>query len=88
MAGDWDAETREALRSWSATSAPVVALVVSPTGEVRRLTDSDEPQLRTLVTYLLNVGSGDNLDGAILDILRKLVAGRGHIIRGSLARPR
>ena len=80
----WDEETREALRSWSVTSAPIVALVVSSTGEVRRLTDSEEPQLRTLVSYLLNVASGDNLDGAILDILRKLVAGRGHIIRGPL----
>jgi hypothetical protein len=83
----WDAETREALRSWSVTRAPIVALAVSPTGEVRRLTDSEEPQLRTLVTYLLNVGSGDNLDGAILDILRKLVAGRGQIIKAPLARP-
>jgi hypothetical protein len=83
----WDEETREALRAWSASGTPIVALHISSRGEVRRLTDADEPELKTLVGYLLNVGSGDNLDGAIQDILRKLVAGRGHVIRGALTQP-
>jgi hypothetical protein len=77
----WDEETRDALARWAAAPGPIVALHISPAGEVRRLSDSDEPQLRVLVDNLRTVPSGDNLDGAILDILRKLVAGRGRVVR-------
>jgi hypothetical protein len=82
----WDAETREALRSWAKDRTPIVALYVLPTGEVRRLTDGEDPQLRTLVTFLPDIPSPDNLDGALVDILRKLVAGRGTVIRSPLTR--
>ena len=81
----WDKETRDSLARWSAEGGPIVALHVSALGEVRRLTDSEEPQLRVLVDNLRTVPSGDNLDGAILDILRNLVAGRGRIVGSGLA---
>jgi hypothetical protein len=76
----WENETREALRAWTGSGAPVVGLYVSPQGEVRRLTDGEEPQLRELASFLPSIASRDNLDGAILDILRKLVAGRGRVM--------
>jgi hypothetical protein len=80
----WDKDTRAALQSWALSGAPIIALHVSPAGEVRRLTDAEDPQLRTLVRYLPGIPSADNLDGAILDLLRKLVAGRGRVIRTAL----
>jgi hypothetical protein len=77
----WDAETRAALEKASRTGAPIVALYASPNGEIRRLTDTEDPDLRTLVESLSGIRSTDSLDGAIQDILRKLVAGRGRVVR-------
>ena len=77
----WDAETRAALEKAARTRAPIVALYASPNGEIRRLTDAEDPDLRTLVESLSGIRSTDSLDGAIHDILRKLVAGRGRIVR-------
>jgi hypothetical protein len=78
----WETETRNALRRWQRQpDASIVALFVNDAGEVRRLTSSDDPDLAILVRTLRGTGSGDDLDGAIVDILRKLVAGRGPVVR-------
>jgi len=78
----WDQDTRSAIQRWShVPNAPVVALHVAPDGEVHRLTDTEEPELRAFTAFLLQITSTDNLNGAIVDILRKLVAGRGRIVR-------
>ena len=77
----WDTETRAALAKRARTGAPIVALYASSDGEIRRLTDADDPDLRTLVDTLPGIRTTESLDGAIQDILRKLVAGRGRVIR-------
>jgi hypothetical protein len=59
-------------------------MYVKEDGEVRRLSNRDDPDLTTLVRILPDIASGDSLDGAIVDILRKLVAGRGAIVRPAL----
>ena len=81
----WIAETRGTLEAWDRSRGPIVALNILPTGEVRRLTDADDPELRTLVAALVGIQSPGNLDGAIIDVLRKYVAGRGRVIRPPLA---
>ena len=80
----WDAETRTALATWSRTRAPIVALHAAPDGEIKRLTGDEAPDLRELVGALHEIPSTGALDGAIQDILRKLVAGRGQIVRPAL----
>jgi hypothetical protein len=55
----------------------MVALYWDPTtGELSRLSERDEPFLRTLMAVWLETGDREALDGLILDALRKLVAGR------------
>jgi hypothetical protein len=81
----WENETRTALRRWERLpGASVVALFIDDRGEVRRLTSTDDPDLTVLVRTLRTTESGDDLDGAIVDILRKLVAGRGPILLPAL----
>ncbi len=82
--GWWDKETRDGLARWSESGGQIVGLLISPSGEIRRLSDNDDPQLRVLVSNLRSVPTGDNLDRAILDILRKLVAGRGRVVHAGL----
>jgi hypothetical protein len=78
----WESATRHRLRLWLAQPNPaIVALYVNHDGEIRRLTSSEDSDLATLVRLLPEIASADNLDGAIVDILRKLVAGRGTILR-------
>ncbi len=62
----------------------MIALHVSADGEVRRLTGTDDPSLALLVRVLPEISSRAGLDAAIVDILRKLVAGRGEVIRPAL----
>ena len=77
----WEDETRAALQAWRGRNAPIVALYVSSNGEVRGLTDAEAPELRPLASTLIDIPSANNLDGAIVDILRKFVAGRGNVVR-------
>jgi hypothetical protein len=58
----------------------VIADNASANGEIRRLMGTEDPDLETLVRFLPTIASSDNLDGAIQDILRKLVAGRGTVV--------
>jgi hypothetical protein len=77
----WDDDTRRALARWTREPGrPVVALYVLPSGEVRRLSGDEDPDLVRLVSFLPEIADSDNLDGAIVDLLRKLVAGRGTIV--------
>jgi len=81
----WENETRRELREWlERPDTQIVGMYVKEDGEVRRLSNRDDPDLTTLVRILPDIASGDSLDGAIVDILRKLVAGRGSIVRPAL----
>lgn len=76
----WEPYTRETMRAWSADLArpPVVALRWdAATGEAYRLSDQEDPLLRTLVATTLP-GAADvaSLDRLILDISHKLVVRR------------
>lgn len=84
--GYWDSDTRQALARWLTRRSPLIALHVAPSGEIRRLTGAEDADLRTLVASLAAIPSTDNLDGALQDILRKLVAGRGRVVKGPLPR--
>ena len=78
----WEDRVRQNLQAWATRpGAPVLALYATETGEVRRLTGNEDPELLSLVHVLPEIVSGDALDSAITDILRKLVGGRGHMIR-------
>ena len=77
----WENRTRGMLDDWTRGGSPVVALHIGPDGEVRRLDGADDPDLAALVLVLPEIPSADRLDGALLDLLRKLVAGRGEVVR-------
>lgn len=79
----WDAATRGAIAAWlRRPGTPAIALHVDASGEIRRLTSSSDPELASLVNFLPQIPGADNLDEAIEDILRTLVAGRGEVIAG------
>jgi hypothetical protein len=78
-ATQWEEYTRGALRTWilRPERSPIVALHWDPaTGELSRLSERDDPFLRSLMTVWLETGNRETLDGLILDALTKLVAGR------------
>lgn len=78
----WESRVRKDLQAWaSRPGGAVLALYATETGEVRRLTGNDDPELVSLVRVLPEIATADALDGALTDILRKLVRGRGHLIR-------
>lgn len=73
----WDEYTRTALRDWRDRSdrPPVVALYWNPaTGRMSRVSDRDDPQLRTLVALLLETRSSEALDSVIRGLLNDYVA--------------
>jgi hypothetical protein len=75
----WETYTREAMRSWNAdpTRPPVVALRWDPdTGLLYRLSDREDPLLRTLVGTLRDTRDVASLDRMLLDISRNLVVTR------------
>ena len=75
----WEPYTREAMRAWNEDPAqpPVIALRWDmDTGELYRLSDRQDPFLRTLVPMVRNTPDVASLDRAILDISRKLVVQR------------
>jgi hypothetical protein len=73
----WDEYTRTALREWHGHSAspPVIALYWNPsTGRMSRVSDRDDPQLRTLVSLLLETNSREALDSVLRGLLNDYVA--------------
>jgi hypothetical protein len=75
----WEPYTRDTMRAWIADPAqpPVIALRWnSDTGMVYRLSDQQDPFLRTLVALLRDTSDVASLDRMILDITRKLVVRR------------
>ncbi len=76
----WEPYTRDAMRDWSAdpSQPPVIALRWDPdTGLSYRLSDQQDPFLRTLVAILRDARDVASLDRMILDISRKLVVRPG-----------
>jgi len=73
----WDEYTRTALREWRERPGgpPVVALYWNPaTGKMSRVSDRDDPQLRTLVSLLSETKSREALDSVIRGLLNDYVA--------------
>jgi len=76
-APQWDRYTREALRTWNerASRPAVVALYWDArTGRMSRVSDHDDPQLRTLVSLLIETKDRATLDSQIQGMLRDFVA--------------
>src|SRR5204863_8445654 len=64
----WDEYTRTALRAWRdrRDRPPVIALYWNPANaRMTRVSDRDDPQLRTLVLLLLDTNSREALDSVI-----------------------
>jgi hypothetical protein len=73
----WNEYTRSALRAWHdrPDHPPVVALYWnSRTGRMSRVSDRDDPQLRTLVSLLMETESRESLDSVIRGLLNDYVA--------------
>ncbi len=73
----WSDYTRAALRAWRerADRPPVVALYWNAsTGRMSRVSDRDDPQLRTIAALLLDTDSRETLDSAIRGLLVNYVA--------------
>ena len=76
-APQWDRYTREALRTWKekASRPAVVALYWDTrTGRMTRVSDHDDPQLRTFVSFLIETKDRASLDSQIQGLLRDYVA--------------
>ncbi len=69
----WNVDARNRLRRWSEGEAPVVALHVTETGVVSRLTDRERPELRFLARILLQTDSWQTLDGAFVGLMEQVV---------------
>jgi hypothetical protein len=73
----WTDYTRAALRAWRDRTdrPPVVALYWNPmTGRMSRVSDRDDPQLRTVASLLLETDSRETLDSAIRGLMNDYVA--------------
>jgi hypothetical protein len=70
----WKERTQRIIRSWSQQqAAPLVALEWDArTGAYSRLTDRDDPALRSQVVALLEADSFEALDRAMLSILGRI----------------
>jgi hypothetical protein len=78
-ASQWEAYTRAAMRGWASNpDRPwVIALHWDPdTGELSRVSDREDPFLRSVVSLLQETKDVESLDNRMLEIMRKLVAGR------------
>lgn len=76
----WLDATKAILREWSARPEhpPIVALYVDPrTGVISRLTDAENPDLRSLVPVLLEIDSAVALDKVLTDLLEDVVGPTG-----------
>ncbi len=75
----WNEYTRQALQAWHerADRAPVVAMYWDGrTGRLSRVSDSDDPQLRTLISLIVETDSRETLDSSIRGLLKNFVAVR------------
>jgi hypothetical protein len=75
----WNDYTRQALQAWHgrADRAPVVAMYWDGrTGRLSRVADKDDPQLRTLISLIVETDSRETLDSAIRGLLKNFVAVR------------
>jgi hypothetical protein len=75
----WNEYTRQALQAWHgrAERAPVVAMYWDGrTGRLSRVSDNDDPQLRTLISLIVETDSRETLDSAIRGLLKNFVAVR------------
>lgn len=75
----WNAYARRQLQAWidAPRRPPLIALHFAPdTGEVSRVSDADKPELRALIPVLLQTDTPQTLDGALVNMLERLVAGR------------
>ena len=73
----WNEYTRSALRAWHdrPDHPPVVAVYWNPrTGRMSRVSDRDDPQLRTLASLLMETESRESLDSVIRGLLNDYVA--------------
>jgi hypothetical protein len=70
----WMERTRRIIRAWSERpSAPLVSLQWDArTGTYAKVTDRDEPDLRTQVAALVDLDTFESLDLAMLTILRRM----------------
>jgi hypothetical protein len=78
-ASQWNAYTRQALRTWQAQAdrPPVVAMYWDArTARLSRVSDRDDPQLRTLISLVMETDSRETLDSAIRGLLKNFVAVR------------
>jgi hypothetical protein len=76
-APQWERYTRDALHRWNgeAKRPAVVALYWDArTGRMSRVSDRDDPQLRTLATLLIETRDRASLDSQIQGLLRNYVA--------------
>ena len=76
-APQWERYTRDALHRWNeeAGRPAVVALYWDPrTGRMSRISDRDDPQLRTLASLLIETRDRASLDSQIQGLLRDYVA--------------
>ncbi|HJP61221.1 MAG TPA: hypothetical protein VJ865_14535 [Gemmatimonadaceae bacterium] len=72
----WEPYTRRTVRTWleDSTRPPIIALRWDPdTGALFRLSESDDPFLRTVVATLLDTPDVTTLDRLILNITRRMV---------------
>ena len=70
----WHTVTRERLAAWARGGAPIVAIDVAPgTGRVSRTTDTERPELRTLVPVLAAMDSWQSLDRAVVRFMEEVV---------------
>lgn len=75
----WNEYTRRALEAWhgGADRAPVVAMYWDGrTGRLSRVSDSDDPQIRTLISLIVETDSRETLDSSIRGLLKNFVAVR------------
>jgi hypothetical protein len=71
----WTAYTREKLRLWQVAEAPAIALYWdSRTATMSRVSDRDDPQLRTVASLLVRARSREQLDREIRGLLNDYVA--------------
>lgn len=75
----WNDYARRHIQAWmdAPNRPPVIALHFAPgTGEMSRLTDAENPELRTLLPIFLQTDTPQALDAAIVNLLERMVAGK------------
>ncbi len=76
--GNWEVDTRRQLTRWLQTSPrpPVIALHYAPRdGSLSRVTNRDVPELDAILASMMQTRTVETLDGVILDVLDRIVAG-------------